>query len=681
MRLATRIVDAPAVGQSHLPGAQAMGPRRRLGDRGTTSEDREVHDPLPWPGPARCAEEQGADGRNRLEPGRGDACRLPHPPSRSRRWMWCCWLWLGLGWLLAANAQVQAASAAAAPPAVVLERVAGGLSLQGRVALLADPAGQWSLADVRRTDPSAWSWPAGPLRASGPTAWWLRIAVEQTGPGGPWLLALPSTALRDVRVYGPFDADGRAVAAPRASGLIHPYASRPLGLERLVVPLELPEPGLYRVYLRVQSSIAQKMTPTLWHAVDLQLARQHQRLLDGAVYGFMLAFLLASLALWRYFRDPALTWFALMLATALLSLMSFNGHAAHYLWPTHPWWIEHSYVLFPALWLAACAGFARYFLRTHQRSARADAVPRTLLALALVSLGLGLAGWTIWAQHLNELVALAGGLAMALIAAVLWRRGDESARWYLLSSLVPFVTVLALLLVNWGALESQWVHDYSLEVGVLAQSVVLAIALGTRVGQVQQQNLALLSHSERLARSAATDALTGLVNRRGLAEISAGILQRPGTHALLLFDLDRFKPINDTLGHAAGDQVLQVLGRRLKQHSRERDVAARLGGDEFVLLIDQCPTRPELDAVIGRLRGELEAPIGLGAHTVQVSASVGVAIAPADGSELDVLLRAADWAMYAAKSRHQGVHFVADDLRSASLRDPVAPPPGVSAVG
>ena len=605
----------------------------------------------------------------RLRPAAGAALATGRSrvPLATRWWAWC--LWLGLGLLLAASAPTRAALAVAGPGPVVLERVAGGLALQGRVALLADPGGQLALAEVRRLGAGAgWSWPTGLLRASGPTAWWLRIDVEQTQPDQRWLLALPSTALRDVRAYGPFDAQGRALAAPVASGLIRPYASRPLGLERLVIPLELAAPGRYRVYLRVQSSIAQQMTPSLWHADDLQQARQHQRLFDGVVYGFMLAFLLAALALWLSFREAVLSYFGLMCATALLSMMSFNGHAAQYLWPTSPWWIEHSYVLFPALWLAACAGFARHFLRTYLQSVAIDAVPLALATLAAVGLALGLAGQTTWAQTVNEFVALAGSLVLALIAAILWRRGDESARWYLLSSLVPFVTVLALLLVNWGVIGSLWVHFYSLEIGLLAQSAVLAVALGARIGQVQRQNLALVSHSQRLAQSAATDPLTGLVNRRGLAEISPGLLQRPGPHALLLFDMDRFKPINDTLGHAAGDQVLQVLAQRLQRHSRERDVVARLGGDEFVLLLGQCPARPELDSMVERLRTELEAPIGLGPHTVQVSASVGVALAPADGSELHTLLRAADLAMYSAKSQRHGVRFAADDPRGAAAR-------------
>jgi len=591
-------------------------------------------------------------------------------------------LWLGLVLLLAATAHAQAAPAAAGPDVVVLERVAGGLPLKGRVALLTDPTGRLSLADVRQTSlAAAWSWPTDPIRVSGSTVWWLRIAVEQTRPDGRWLLALPSTALRDVRAYGPFDASGQAVAAPLASGLIRPYASRPLGMERLVVPLELAQAGRYWVYLRVQSSIAQQATPTLWHAADLQLAWQHQRLLDGVVYGFMLAFLLACLALWLSFRNPVLIFFGLINATALLTLMTFNGHAAHYLWPASPWWIEHSYVLLPALWLGASAGFARHFLSIRQHFAAADAVPLGLAAMALVSLGLGLAGLTTWAQTTNEFVALTGSLALALIAAILWWRGDEPARWYLLSSLVPFATVLALLAVNWGVIESPLIHGYSLEIGVLAQSTVLAIALGMRVGQVQRQNLALVSHSQRLAQSAATDPLTDLVNRRGLAEVSPGLLQRPGEHALLLFDLDRFKPINDTLGHEAGDRVLQVLAQRLQQHSRERDVVARLGGDEFVLLLGQCPQRPELDALIERLRGALEAPISLGSHTVRVTASVGVAVAPADGDELHVLLRAADWAMYTAKDRRQGVHFAADDSRSGMPRGHLRPQEGAGAVG
>lgn len=152
-----------------------------------------------------------------------------------------------------------------------------------------------------------------------------------------------------------------------------------------------------------------------------------------------------------------------------------------------------------------------------------------------------------------------------------------------------------------------------------------------------------------MAEAAQTDPLTGLLNRNGLAEKAQQLLAQPGQHAVLLLDLDRFKPINDLHGHETGDQVLMIIGERLARHCRTADIASRLGGDEFVLVMSHCPDRPALDAMVRRLCDSVEAPITLGEQTYRVSASIGVAMAPDQGQELPVLLRRADQAMYEAK--------------------------------
>ena len=565
-------------------------------------------------------------------------------------------------WLLAGVPALAQAPAVPEPhAAVLLERLPHGLHLQGRVALLADPTGTLTLEQVRQPAHAAsWHYPEQLLRAHGPTTWWLRIRVVQPSPGGHWLLDLPSTALRDVTFYGPLTSAGERLAAPLSTGLLHPFASRVLGTERAVFPVALPQPGSYTLYLRVQSSIPQHMTPTLWVAGDYHLSRQHQRLFDGIIYGILLTLVGAMVALYLAFRDPVFLAFGFMAAFAGLSLLSFNGHAAQYLWPTNPWWIEHSYVIFPALWLAACAAFARGFLNSHGKGLGIDRFLLSVGSLCALALLLGVLGHTVWAQHLNEAVAVLGSVCLTLIAALQWQRGYGPARWYLAGSLLPFMAVGAVVAVNWGWSEQLfWLHN-SLEIGVVAQSLVFAAALSARIHFVQQQNAQLEQRSLHLAKAALTDTLTGLTNRRGLDELGNTLLRRPGRHALVLFDLDRFKPINDTLGHAAGDWVLREIGQRLRLHSRERDLVARLGGDEFVVLIAQCPARPELDAMVDRLRAALDAPIDYEAQRLQVSASAGIALTPTDGIELYSLLRAADLAMYNAKASRKGQVFAAD---------------------
>lgn len=155
---------------------------------------------------------------------------------------------------------------------------------------------------------------------------------------------------------------------------------------------------------------------------------------------------------------------------------------------------------------------------------------------------------------------------------------------------------------------------------------------------------------------ALTDTLTGLPNRKLLAERTGEAFDQGAGVALLLFDLDRFKEVNDTLGHHAGDQLLKVVAGRLSATSRPDDTVARLGGDEFAVLLP-ATDRGAAEETAKRLLAEVCAPLVLEGLLVDVGASVGLAIAPGDGTDLDVLLQHADVAMYLAKETGGGVEL------------------------
>jgi diguanylate cyclase (GGDEF)-like protein len=198
-----------------------------------------------------------------------------------------------------------------------------------------------------------------------------------------------------------------------------------------------------------------------------------------------------------------------------------------------------------------------------------------------------------------------------------------------------------------------------LQIGVAADLVVLGIALSSRIRLLQRERSHLEDRAAILATQAQTDALTGLANRSGLTIEATQVLRQPGPHALMLLDLDRFKPVNDVHGHAAGDLVLAEVARRLRQSVREGDVVARLGGDEFVILFGDAPTVQALHERATRLQSSLRQPIQVATGlSVQIDSSIGVALAPQDGNSLDALLKAADSAMYAAKEAGRGsFHF------------------------
>jgi diguanylate cyclase (GGDEF)-like protein/PAS domain S-box-containing protein len=172
---------------------------------------------------------------------------------------------------------------------------------------------------------------------------------------------------------------------------------------------------------------------------------------------------------------------------------------------------------------------------------------------------------------------------------------------------------------------------------------------------------ALVRQSELNEHQALHDALTDLPNRtlfRDRIERAILTAERESTRiAVLMMDLDRFKEINDSLGHHAGDSLLCELGERLQTALRASDTIARLGGDEFGVLLPQHSDHADVIHVIDRIREALDEPIVLDDLPLTVEASIGVALYPDDGTDVDTLLQRADVAMYMAKSSDTSYAF------------------------
>lgn len=179
--------------------------------------------------------------------------------------------------------------------------------------------------------------------------------------------------------------------------------------------------------------------------------------------------------------------------------------------------------------------------------------------------------------------------------------------------------------------------------------------------------------NESLRHASLHDVLTGLPNRSHLFEHLAAVFERcqrqGGQAAVLFIDVDRFKQVNDTLGHAVGDALLVELAQRLQSAVRESDFVARHGGDEFLAVLFPVGDEAEVRQCVDRLRGALARPLRLdNGLTLPLSVSIGVALFPAQGTSVDELVRAADAAMYRDKVRPS----VAQD-RAMPQSEPASP--------
>ncbi len=194
----------------------------------------------------------------------------------------------------------------------------------------------------------------------------------------------------------------------------------------------------------------------------------------------------------------------------------------------------------------------------------------------------------------------------------------------------------------------------------------------TRIVAISRDITQRRETEERLTYLANYDSLTGLPNRtlfRDRLRRAIARAQRNGTKVALLFlDLDRFKNINDSLGHHAGDQLLRGMARRLQKHAREGDTVARLGGDEFTVILEGIKDPEDAAAVARKILELMETPFRLDGHEIIVSTSIGITLFPDDAQDMRTLLKNADTAMYRTKEKgRNNYHFYTADMNAKAV--------------
>jgi diguanylate cyclase (GGDEF)-like protein len=194
-----------------------------------------------------------------------------------------------------------------------------------------------------------------------------------------------------------------------------------------------------------------------------------------------------------------------------------------------------------------------------------------------------------------------------------------------------------------------------------------------RINAALQAEIVERRQAEQRAHELATkDPLTGLLNRRSITERLEHAISRASRHgerlALLFLDMDRFKAINDTLGHDAGDELLRQVSDRIAHAVRGSDMVARLGGDEFVVLMEGLPSYASAAEVAKKIVKANELPFMIESQNIKTSVSVGISLYPQDGNSVHSLMRSADLAMYHAKQERRGsVQFFHEELNARMI--------------
>ena len=545
------------------------------------------------------------------------------------------------------------------------------------------------------------------------SAWWLRFCLRG-GAKTPreLLMELRFPSVDSIIVYSPLRAgDGSLSYSAKAGGDTLPWADREIHHRSHVFRLATPAQE-EMFYVRVSSESVLTLPLYLWQPAALAESDHDTQLLLGAFYGLVLALVIYNLMLFFAVRDRVYLYYVLYTGAFGIYLFSYDGFAFEYLWPESVWWANRAPATALGIVLMLGAVFARSFLVLPKIAPRADrvivgtAVLGGVFALSAAT-GVGM-GYGV----ILRCISLVGAFSAIVTLYVCVREvmsGYRPAKFFLLAWSGLLVFILLGTLRNFGLAPANFATIYCLHIGLVLDVLLLSFGLGDRINtmraekeaaqaealatqrallestqesereqekRVAERTAELNSANDKLRREAGErellmaqlreseermrfmaqhDALTGLPNRYSMQErlsLAIEVSRRNRKMlAVMLVDLDKFKAVNDTRGHAAGDQLLATVANRLRTSVRASDTVARLGGDEFVILAGELDRIDDAAMVAEKVSDMVGLPVPLEGGPWGISCSIGIAIFPRDAETAVELLALADKAMYAIKGR------------------------------
>jgi diguanylate cyclase (GGDEF)-like protein len=544
-------------------------------------------------------------------------------------------------------------------------------------------------------------------------AHWLRFRLDATQPrSGPLLLEIAFPSLDRLELYQPVRRqDGRIEYERQVTGDEMPWGQREVKHRNHVFRL-LPQgaDGDW-IFLRVQSRSVVTVPLDLWRPVPFLDAQQDRQLGYGLFYGLVVALFLYNLMLCATLRDPAYAWYVLYVAAFGVSLATLDGFAFQYLWPENVWWANHALGTGLCVTLAFGCLFARRFLSLPANAPTLDRVFVGTIALGFAGAFFAATDLVFSYDVIMRSLSVVGtGIAaLSLYVAVReFLRGYRPARFFLLawSALLVFIALSALR--NYAIVPTHFLTIYGLHVGLALDVLLLSFALADRINLIEldrkaaqaamldsrnalleatranerelerriaERTAELFLATERMREEAAErdallarlqeqeqhlrfmaqhDSLTGLPNRHSMQQrlalaIEIGKRNRKKV-GVMLVDLNRFKQLNDTRGHATGDQALVTIAERLRTSVRGSDTVARYGGDEFVVIAADLDRAADAGHIAEKISDMVGLPVPLEGGPWKGGCSIGISVFPDDAEDALGLLVLADKAMYRVKA-------------------------------
>lgn len=397
---------------------------------------------------------------------------------------------------------------------------------------------------------------------------------------------------------------------------------------------------------------------------ELSRGAEHARMIALA-FGALMALALAALSIWFVLSDPLFLLYGALISLQALYMAYLSGQGFD--WPLLSYagpLTSYAWNVPVALSGAVACLFVREIADLRHFSSRVYAlfgwlaVAFVVLAFANVASLFNLGGLV---AAIGNLLFLGAAAFTLTVAFLVWRRGSRAAGWFLIAwgQLEAFTIATTIRLLLSEGDQAGWLLYYGLPLSMVAAAVLIVLGVADRM---REQRLAL-TEAERRAQ---TDPLTGVLNRRSLIERLDAACTRARTRglpiAILFIDLDHFKQINDSYGHAAGDACLRAIIGPIHTELRQSDVIGRYGGEEFVVILssaDAAAAHPIAERIRARVA---EVSINGFGESIRVTCSIGVAASDKLGVWGEQLITQADNAVYVAKRSGRNQVQLAESL-------------------